>query len=357
MTTKSGKKMPVASVTNAIGIDLGTSTIKISTQDSKNLMRIPSLIGEPNPGFEGMSSDKSWINNLVIEEEDRVFYVGELARLQSEVRRPLAAEGKMKSIANAILAIKAALSQVMTGNAEQFVMATGVPVATSREESVQLAQGLKGVHEIRVKNDATGEERILKANITKTFVLPEPYGTYYKVLKDLGEDRAVDAIIVDIGHGSTDILCMYKGNMMRTASGSIEEATDTLTSRLARAIKDKTGKIVRPIDLMKSIETGRKELMLGGEKWNIGDALEASIQSIAEVIYDETDRLLNNLPPDAWIEKVIVTGGGAITFGPHLRDLFWKGNVVKSPEEVLVPENPVMCNAQGFELIAKARMG
>lgn len=348
-------KVPVAKVTHCMGLDLGTSTIKIATKNGNQLLKIPSLIGEPNLGFEGMTSDKSWINNLVIEENGNTFYVGELARLQSEVRRPLAAEGKMKSITNAVLAIKAALSQVMNGSAEQFVMATGVPVATSRDESMQLAQGLKGVHSIVVRNDATGEEKTLKANITKCFVLPEPYGTYYKILKDTGENRAVDAIIVDIGHGSTDILCMYKGNMMRTASGSIEEATDTLTSRLARAVQDKTGKILRPFDLMKSIEEGRRELMLGGEKWDIGDALDMSVSGIAEVIFDETDRLLNNLPPDAWIEKIVVTGGGAFVFGEKLRQLFWERNIVKSPDEVIVPDNPVMCNAQGFEMIATAR--
>ena len=80
------------------------------------------------------------------------------------------------------------------------------------------------------------------------------------------------------------------------------------------------------------------------------------IKSISEIIIDETSRLLSTLPPDAWIERVILTGGGAHVFGTELKELMWKENIVKTPEEVVVPKDPVMCNAQGFELIAASRM-
>ena len=98
--------MPIAPMTNAVGIDLGTSTIKLTSGDKS--YRIPSVIGTPNPGWQGMSSDKSWLNNLIIEDaKGQEVYIGELARLQSEIRKPLASEGKMKSIQNSLLALKA----------------------------------------------------------------------------------------------------------------------------------------------------------------------------------------------------------------------------------------------------------
>ncbi|MCG3220967.1 MAG: hypothetical protein H7641_06265, partial [Candidatus Heimdallarchaeota archaeon] len=98
--------MPIAPMTNAVGIDLGTSTIKLTCGDLQ--YRIPSVIGTPNPGWQGMSSDKSWLNNLIIEDsKGQEIYIGELARLQSEIRKPLASEGKMKSIENSLLALKA----------------------------------------------------------------------------------------------------------------------------------------------------------------------------------------------------------------------------------------------------------
>ncbi|MCG3223740.1 MAG: ParM/StbA family protein [Candidatus Heimdallarchaeota archaeon] len=303
-----------------------------------------------------MATDKSWLNNLIIDDDGTDVYIGELARLQSEIRKPLASEGKMKSVKNSVLALKAILSLIMKSNYEQFVISTGVPIATGVAESKELIKGLKGTHEIKVKNDATGESKQMKILVENCFVMPEPYGTYWYTLKNSGVTTAVDSIIVDIGHGTTDILCMYKGNMMRAASGSLEEAVDSLTSALARAIQEKTGKIVRPFDLMMAIEKSKKNLLVGGKAIDIGSAMSQAVTSIADVIVDESNRLLNNLPPDAWIEKVIVCGGGAYVFGDYLRQAFFDANIVKKPEEVLTPPDAVMSNAIGFEMIAATKL-
>ena len=89
---------------------------------------------------------------------------------------------------------------------------------------------------------------------------------------------------------------------------------------------------------------------------DIGSAIDQATASIADVIVDECYRLLNNLPPDAWVEKVIVTGGGAYLFGEYLKEAFVTSDIVKTREEVIVPSDPVMCNAIGFESIAKTKM-
>ncbi|MBN1329705.1 MAG: ParM/StbA family protein [Candidatus Heimdallarchaeota archaeon] len=343
-------------VLRSVGIDLGTSTIKMSSNNGESLIKIPSIIGDPNPGWTGMTLDKSLENNLVLEEGGQTFFVGELARLQSEIKRPLASEGKMKSIKDAVMAIKAALSLFIKGDGEHILVATGVPVATSQEEMSTLSKGLSEEMQINVKNDATGETFSYDVTVEKCLVLPEPYGSYYQILKTSGESRAVDAIIVDIGHGSTDILTVYQGRLMRTASGSLEEAVDTLTTRMARSLQEQTGKIIRPFDLMKTIEKNLKAVMVGGQQFDVSEVKQYYIENISELIIDETTRLLGTLPPDAWIERVILTGGGAYVFGDVLKEKMWENNIVKSPEEVVVPSNPVMCNSMGFELIAQSRM-
>ncbi|MEA2071685.1 MAG: ParM/StbA family protein [Asgard group archaeon] len=339
-----------------VGIDLGTSTIKMSSDNGKALIRLASIIGDPNPGWTGMTLDKTLENNLVLEEGGQSFFIGELARLQSEIKRGLASEGKMKSIKDAVMAIKAALALFVEDDGEEVLIATGVPVATSQEEMSTLSKGLSGEKQINVKNDATGETHSYNITVSKCLVLPEPYGSYYQILKTSGENKAVDAIIVDIGHGSTDILTVYNGRLMRTASGSLEEAVDTLTTRMARTLNEQTGKIIRPFDLMKTIEKDLKAVMVGGQQYDVTEVKEYYIQNISEIIIDETSRLLNTLPPDAWIERVILTGGGSHVFGETLKEMMWKNNIVKEPDEVVIPENPVMCNAQGFELIAASRM-
>ena len=335
----------------AIGIDLGTSTIKLSC--ATHLKKIPSIVGQPLEGWRGFSGDSSLEKNLVISDGTRNLYVGELARLQSEIKREIASEGKVKSIDDAVLAIKAVLALITEKNYDEIIMATGVPVASSKKEMVKLAKGLKGELDINVENEATGEKIKRLLSVKHCIVMPEPFGTYYHTLKTQGESRAVDAIVIDVGHGSTDILTLYEGRVMRQASGSLEEAADTLTNRIAQELQNQTGKIVRPFDLMSSLSQGKDVLTIGGERWDILSMKEYHIEIIADVILDEVNRLIGTLPPDAIIEKVILCGGGMHIFGDRLKLGFEQAGLAEHPEMLILPENPVMSNAMGFELFAR----
>ncbi len=186
--------------------------------------------------------------------------------------------------------------------------------------------------------------------------MPEPYGTYYKILKDKGEETAVDSVIIDIGHGSTDILTMYQGRPMRTASGSLVEATDTLTSRMAKALQDKTGAIIKPFDLMTTIMKGKSQVMIGGQYYEISELKNHYANQIAKIIIDEVMRLIATLPPDAFVEYYIVTGGGAYSFGEQIRSEIIARKLVAEEDKAVIPQDPVLSNAQGFELIAHSQI-
>ncbi|MHA1847989.1 MAG: hypothetical protein ACTSXU_10115, partial [Promethearchaeota archaeon] len=263
-------------------------------------------------------------------------------------------EGKMKSAEDAFIAIKSTLALVAE-DGDDFIVCAGVPVATPMGEMKELSRLLKGEHEIRVRNDATGEKRVLNVNVTKCLVIPEPYGTYYYTLKSRNEDSAIDAVIIDIGHGSTDFLSMYQGRPMRTASGSLNEAVDTLTSRIAKKLQDQTGRIIRPFDLMKSIELGRDTVLIGGESFSIKEVKDYYAGQIARIMVDETERLISTLPPDAFVELYICCGGGAYTFGNAIRNALADMKMIAKPEDCVIPEDPVMSNAMGFELVAQSR--
>ncbi|NHJ33312.1 MAG: ParM/StbA family protein [Asgard group archaeon] len=349
--------MSKKSDTMAIGIDLGTSITKLVGPEGKKVVKIPSLVGDPNPGWKGLGTDKSWINNLMLQTDDgKKYFVGELARLQSEIKRPLADKGKMKSLKDAIIAIKAALSIFVEKDYANLIVATGVPVASPQDEMVTLSKGLKGAMTINVANDATGEEKQINLKIDQCLVMPVCYGSYYEILKTSGEQRAVDAVVVDIGAGATNILTVYEGRLMRTASGSVQESITTLAERIASNLNQQTGKILRPFELIKSIEIGRKNVMVAGEQYDISETLIYYVNSISDVIVDELSTLLGTLPPDAWIEKVILTGGGAEVFGENMKSVLTENNIVQSPDEVIVPNDPVLANAFGFQKIAQAQI-
>jgi len=335
-----------------VGIDLGTSSIKISAGPRK--LKFPSIIGEPNPGFRGITMDKSWENNLVIElENGEEYYVGELARLQSLVKIPLAREGRMKSAKDALIAVKAALGLIAERPEEVFVIATGVPVATGQAEMETLSRSIVGTHEIRIKNDATGDKKITKVKIVAAPVMPEPYGSWYYVLKKKGEKTAIDSVIIDIGYGSTDILTIYNGTILRTASGSIVEAIDTIVTKLAQYLNEKTGRMIKPEMLISTIEKGLMAVNIGGTTYDISPQINALSEYVARVIADELARLLDTLPPDALIKYFILVGGGVYLLGPKLKEALLARGFVKSPEQIIIPDDPVMSNAMGFELVAQ----
>jgi hypothetical protein len=314
-------------------------------------------VGDPNPGWKGLGTDKTWINNLVLTDENgQKFFVGELARLQSEIKRPLADAGKMKSLKDAIIAIKAALSNFITDDYSNLVVATGVPVASSQTEMANLSGGLKGALTINVANDATGEEKQLNVKIDQCLVMPVCYGSYYEILTSAGEKRAVDAVVVDVGAGATNILTVYEGRLMRTASGSVQESISTLAGRIADNLNQQTGKILKPYQMIKAIEMGRRSVMIAGEQYDISKTIDYYVATISDIIVDELSTLLNTLPPDAWIEKVVLTGGGAEIFGTIMKNVLTDENIVHSPEEVVVPKDPIMANAIGFQRIAAARL-
>lgn len=74
---------------------------------------------------------------------------------------------------------------------------------------------------------------------------------------------------------------------------------------------------------------------------------------IAKIIIDEVMRLIGTLPPDAFVEYYIVTGGGAHTFGEQIRQKIVSGKLVAEDEKAVIPKDPVLSNAEGFELIAQ----
>lgn len=334
-----------------IGVDLGTSTIKVSFGDKR--YRIPSIIGEPNPGgFAGITQDTSWENNLVAIIDNQEWYVGELARVQSVLKIPLAREGKVKSTKEAKIAVLSALGIIHEPHQDiKYVVGTGVPVATGTSEMQELSKAIVGKHKFTLKNDATGEVKTINLHVVAAPVLPEPYGCYYYVLKSRGIEKAFDAVIIDVGFGTTDILSIHRGTIVRPASGSTPDAIDTLAEKLASFLEEHTGYIVKLESLAAALEKGTK-ITIGGVVYDIKPQLERVAQIVAESILDTLDRLIRNLPPQASVKYYILTGGGIYILGKYLKDALIERKLA-TKEQILIPDDPVMANSIGFELVAR----
>ena len=80
----------------AIGIDIG-GEIKFSCGNLRIV--IPNVIGSAeSKGWGEITADKSWINNLILIENDEEYYIGELARTQSEIKHYIVDQGNLRKI-------------------------------------------------------------------------------------------------------------------------------------------------------------------------------------------------------------------------------------------------------------------
>ncbi|NVM52503.1 MAG: hypothetical protein HWN66_02285 [Candidatus Helarchaeota archaeon] len=332
-----------------IGIDIGGS-VKVLSGTQKYM--IPSMIGAPNPGWSGISPNKEWLENLILIEDEKIFYIGELARLQSELKRLIVKKGRVENLDDVFLIVKAVLSLLDLQEGQELVIATGVPIATSMDLMKQMSAALKGEYNIHIRNDATSEEKKLSFQILKTLVMPEAYGSYYYVVSESEEQVATDAIVVSLDY-LTEVLTIYQGRPMRLASGNLMEASlAVLANKIALSLQKASNQIVSPLDLLPNLQQNRNQVNIKGQIYDITESKEYFIREIGFAIADQMKVLIASLPHDAQIEHYIITGEGTKIFWKEIELHLLEEGIIEDIDKVLIPKDPIFTNVMGFENLA-----
>ncbi len=197
-----------------IGLDIGTNYTK-ATKDGKNVTIFPSIVvyGE----------EKDW--SLTGKTKD--VYVGEEAlniaqSLENvEVLRPLH-EGRIIHESY----IELARHAIETLKARPGVVATGLPVKSSRKEREELSESIK---------EKLGVE---------VLIFPEPVGTLAYMNMDTG-------VCVDIGFGTTDMIVL--SGMEYLKGDTMLMGADWLFDNIEVIIRNKAGIGLTPEELTKLI--------------------------------------------------------------------------------------------------------
>jgi hypothetical protein len=353
------------------GIDFGSSLIKATSNGHEFIA--PAMLGEYNEGWSGMGTDTAWESNLIVYTsigDDgtpvREFF-GELARTQSEVKRVLTKGGRIAEIGDVALAINVALAVLAIKNGlidessqdpqqVDCIATVGVPVSTTLEKMKQLSATLKGAKNVILENEYTHQILQIDLNITNCIIIYGPYGSYFQVMQEFGENEAVDAVVTDIGFGSAEILSIYEGKPNMLSSGSIVDLSlETLANRVAIALNKQTGKVVRGIDLMRLLQDAKKTVVLGGETLDISKIVKYYIEAIATSLTDEIIQLVSKLPPDARLKYFIFTGDGVDLFWKDLEVILYTKNLIQDINQAAHPKDYRIANAKGFEAIATQR--
>ncbi|AEA47068.1 rod shape-determining protein [Archaeoglobus veneficus] len=299
-----------------VGLDIGTNYTK-ATKDGKNVTIFPSIVA--------YGEEKDWS----LKGEEKEVYVGEeaLAIIQSlenvEAMRPLH-EGRLMHQSYMELA-KHALKVL---DVKPDVVATGLPVKSSKKEREELAKDIKE----QLKTDV--------------LIFPEPVGT----LAYMGIDTGV---CVDIGFGTTDIVVL--GHMEYLRGDTMLVGVDWLYDNIEVIIRNKAGISVTPEELTKLLTTPDYEVgrIRGGKRITIShndvkDEYEKLMKSWVERISSRTKLILEGLST-AIVDKLVLTGGGSLLPGAY--EEFSKS--FEDVAEVIRPDDPITSNAKGYYTLAK----
>ncbi len=340
----------------AIGIDIG-GEIKFSLNEKK--LSIPNVIGNSNPvGWGELTTDKSWENNLIIVDNEQEYYVGELARTQSDIKNFILNQGNLNRIEEIFLLIKAVLPVLLKEEQDDIVLGIGTPISTSIDKMKHLSSKLKGDFKIKVINDATKEIIEKKFSIKQVLVMPESYGTYYQFVSSSETGTATDAIVITLDL-LTEILTIFEGKLIRNASRNLTNASlFVLSNKIAIALQQKTGIIINPHAILENIRGNKDYVVLSGKTYDIGKLKEHYMRQIAQEIVDNLVSVLNNLPLDADIEHYIITGEAMELFWTEIEMLILEHNIVDplGLDKIVKVKDPIFSNAIGFEYLAKKKL-
>lgn len=301
---------------NLVGLDIGTNYTK-ATKDGKNVTIFPSIVA--------YGEEKDWS----LKGEEKEVYVGEeaLAIIQSlenvEAMRPLH-EGRLMHQSYLELA-KHALRVL---NATPEVVATGLPVKSSKKEREELAK------DISEQLDA------------RALIFPEPVGT----LAYMGIDTGV---CVDIGFGTTDIVVLSHMEYLR--GDTLLVGVDWLYENIEVIIRNNVGISVTPEELTKLLTTPDYEVgrIRGGKRITISQKdvsteYDKLMRSWVERIVSRTKLILEGLST-AIVDKLVITGGGSLL--PGVYEEFEKS--FEDVAKVIRPDDPITSNAKGYYTLAK----
>ncbi len=323
-----------------VGIDVGFGFTK--AYNGKNSVIFKSLIGDATDiQFRSSMGDASATSNLHITINDKTYFLGSYAELQSNITEYTLDQDKLVEEFIKILAIAAA--GICSNTTGPINVVTGLPVGYLKRDTKRLKEIIRGTHEITYHNqDEPDEHR--RIQIDKVHVIPQPIGSIFNLIFDeKGKitDRGLAGSkigVVDIGFKTTDFSIFDHLQYIERGSTTMDTGISKCFSVIANKLRQESGINIELYRIFKFVESGM--IKIKGKEYNITNLKKRVYTHASSAIASDLTRLWEN---DWDIDTIVLSGGGSIPLAEYLIPNI-EGNVIPIQKNIDARFN----NVQGY---------
>ncbi|WDP93078.1 MAG: ParM/StbA family protein [Desulfobacter sp.] len=323
-----------------VGIDVGFGFTK--AYNGKNSVIFKSLIGDATDiQFRSSLGDASTTSNLHITLNDKTYFLGSYAELQSNITEFTLDQDKLIEEFIKILAIAAA--GICAKGPGPINVVTGLPVGYLKRDTRRLKEIIRGDHEIAY-HQVDGKDETRRIHIDKVHVIPQPIGSIFNLIFDEGgkiKDRALAGSklgVVDIGFKTTDFSIFDHLQYIERGSSTMDTGISKCFSVISNKLRQESGISVELYRIFKFVESGM--IKIKGKEYNIMNLKKRVYTHTASAIATDMARLWEN---DWDIDSIILSGGGSIPLAEYLIPNV-EGNVIPIQRDMDARFN----NVQGY---------
>jgi len=323
-----------------IGIDVGFGFTK--AYNGKNTVIFKSLIGDAaDIQFRSSLGDDSATSNLHITLNDKTYFLGSYAELQSSITEFTLDQEKLIEEFIKILAITAA--GICSDSSGPINVVTGLPVGYLKRDTSRLKEIIQGTHEITY-HQLDGKDEIRRIHIDKVHVIPQPIGSIFNLIFDESgkiTDRALAGSklgVIDIGFKTTDFSIFDHLRYIERGSSTMDTGISKCFSVIANKLRQESSINVELYRIFKFVESGM--IKIKGKEYNIVNLKKRVYTHAAAAIATDLAGLWEN---DWDIDSIILSGGGSVPLAEYLIPSI-EGNVIPIQRNIDARFN----NVQGY---------
>jgi plasmid segregation protein ParM len=310
-----------------IGLDVGYSAVKAVSGDRR--VTFPSVVGTPDKARFSLDGSKA-----IILTQPMSAMIGKEAIAQSRFLNRREDRGWVESDEWYALAL-ASLTKLTSATGADLVIVTGLPVTFYADKAV-VRDRLLGEHKVQREG-----HRAQSLRVSDCRVIPQPFGALLSATLD-DRGRIADQVlatsavgVIDVGGKTTNLLSVNRLSEISRETASVSIGAWDVVRAVKTWLADHCPDLdLRDHQIIDAIIA--RQVSYYGEQIDIAPVVDGAIAPLADQVIAEATQLWNG---GAALGAILVSGGGALLLGGHIRQHFRHARAV---------DDPVFANALGF---------